>query len=172
MPATRLPARPPAGAPGEPSPWAARFSHGGESAAPGHYRVRVAPPGGGGAVGVDLAAGTRAAIGRFSYSAYSSYSADPAIGQALLVFDAGRRADGARRAHVHVDAATGEVTGSVTSRTFCGRPTASTLYFAARPDDSEQGEGSTAGQLRIDDRPDRPVCLTRPQRHQSAVTPD
>jgi predicted alpha-1,2-mannosidase len=124
MPTTTLPAQPPTGAVHEPSPWAARFSHQDESATPGRYQVRVTPPRGGG-INVDLAAGVHTAIGRFSY---------PAGSEATLVFDAGRRADGARRAAVHVDAATGEVTGSVTSRTFCGRSAVSTLYFVARPD--------------------------------------
>jgi len=124
MPTVSLPARPPTGAVDEPSPWAAGFSHHDESATPGRYQVRI-DPSDAGKIRVDLAAGTRAAIGSFSY---------PAGSAAMLVFDAGRRADGTQRADVHVDATTGAVTGSVTSRTFCRRPAVSTLYFVAQPD--------------------------------------
>ncbi|WP_241841477.1 GH92 family glycosyl hydrolase [Pseudofrankia sp. BMG5.36] len=124
MPTASLPTQPPTGAVDEPSPWAAGFSHHDESATPGRYQVRIAPSGGGG-IDVDLAAGARTAIGRFSY---------PAGSEAMLTFDAGRRADGAQRADVRVDAATGAVTGSVTSRTFCRQPAVSTLYFVAQPD--------------------------------------
>lgn len=125
MPSTGLlPLRPPTGAVNEPSPWAAGFSHREESATPGRYQVRVAPPGGG-QIDVDLATGTRTAIGRFSY---------PAGKDGVLILDAGRRADGALRAEVQVDPDTGEVSGSITSRTFCRQPAVSTVYFVARPD--------------------------------------
>lgn len=125
MPSTgSYPFYPPTGAVDEPSLWGAGFSHGDESATPGRYSVQVTSPVGD-RIGVDLAAGARAAIGRFSF---------PAGVAGSLVLDVGRRADGAGRADLHVDSATGEVSGSVTSRVFCRQPAVSTLYFVARPD--------------------------------------
>ncbi|WP_018504092.1 GH92 family glycosyl hydrolase [Parafrankia discariae] len=125
MPSTGpYPFHPPTGEVNETSPWEAGFSHDDESAAPGRYSVQVTSQAGD-RIGVDLAAGTRAAVGRFSFP--------PGVPGSLFV-DLGRRGDGALRADLQVDSATGEISGSVTSRVFCRQPAVSTLYFVARPD--------------------------------------
>ncbi len=86
--------------------YASPFKHGDEQAVPGSYRVHL-----GNGVDVLLAAGTR-------------------VGGATFVFPAGKAATvlirtsdsevGSTAAESHVDAATGIVTGSVTSGNFCG----------------------------------------------------
>ncbi len=129
-----LPADAPTGAPGEASPWAAGFSHDRESAAPGRYQVEL-DAANGQRIGVDLAAGIRTGVGRFTY---------PSGRDAMVVLDAGRRADGALRADVHVDPATGEVSGSITSRTFCRVASVSTLYFVVSPEQVPTATGTWA----------------------------
>ena len=129
-----LPAEAPSGAPGEASPWAAGFSHDRESATPGRYQVDL-DAADGQRIGVDLAAGTRVGIGRFTY---------PAGGDATVVLDAGRRADGALRATSTSIPRPVRSPGSITSRTFCRVASVSTVYVVVTPDRAPTATGTWA----------------------------
>ncbi len=86
--------------------YSATFTHAEEHAAPGFYRVRL-----GNGVDVALAAGTRVAAATFQF---------PAGKPATVLVRTSDSEDGSTAADSHVDAATGTVTGSVTSGNFCG----------------------------------------------------
>ncbi len=106
--------------------YSATFSHADEKAEPGSYRVKL-----GNGVEVSLAAATRMGVATFKFP-----EGEPAR---VLV----RTSDsevGSTAAETEIDAATGTVTGSVTSGNFCGyigtedRRPYYTLHFVARFD--------------------------------------
>jgi len=110
------------------------FDHADESAAPGSYKVALAN-----GVGVELSATLRTAYARFSY---------PKDKPANLLFRASDSEVGSSDASVQVDAAHGEVTGSVTGGNFCGylspdrRESYYTLHFVARLDQAFTAGGA------------------------------
>jgi len=106
--------------------YSAAFSHADEKAEPGSYRVKL-----GNGVEVELAAATRMGVATFKFP-------DGAPARVLV-----RTSDsevGSTAAQTEIDAATGTVTGSVTSGNFCGyigtedRRPYYTLHFVARFD--------------------------------------
>jgi predicted alpha-1,2-mannosidase len=86
--------------------YASPFTHADEHASPGSYRVHL-----GNGVDVALAAGTRVAVATFRF---------PAGKPATVLVRTSDSEDGSTEADSHFDAATGVVTGSVTSGNFCG----------------------------------------------------
>jgi len=106
--------------------YAADFSHAGEHAVPGDYRVALAN-----GVQVELAAAMRSGIGRFAF---------PAGKPANLLVRASDSEVGSSAASVRIDRAQRTISGSVTSGNFCGYLSKAdqrsyyTLYFVARFD--------------------------------------
>lgn len=103
--------------------YAAAFAHADEHAAPGSYQLKL-----GNGVEVSLAAATRMGAATFRF---------PQAQAARVLVRTSDSEVGSSTAHTKVDAATGTVTGSVTSGNFCGyigtedRRSYYTLYFVA-----------------------------------------
>ncbi|HJP79015.1 MAG TPA: lectin [Pseudonocardiaceae bacterium] len=101
--------------PADPNTATASFSHTGETAQPGYYKVGV-----GSSITAELTTTTRAGIGRFTY---------PATAQANMIFKLAGSQSPVSATSVSVVSAT-ELTGSVTSNGFCEATNPFTLYFA------------------------------------------
>jgi predicted alpha-1,2-mannosidase len=102
------------------------FSHSDEQAEPGSYRVKLAN-----GVEVSLTAATRMGVANFHF---------PDGKPARILVRTSDSEVGSTAAHTTIDAATGAISGSVTSGNFCGylgtedRRSYYTLYFVARFD--------------------------------------
>jgi len=110
----------------------ATFRHEDERAEPGSYRVvlnrdRKAP------IRVELAATTRAGLGRFTF---------PRTETASLLVNLGGSAMANGEAAVAIDPAAGEVSGSVESGQFCYHRNRYTVYFVAEFDRPFDGYGT------------------------------
>jgi predicted alpha-1,2-mannosidase len=99
------------------------FTHQGEVARPGDYRVRLDP--GAQAIGVELTAAKRAGALRLTF---------PSDAGGSVLVNAGGSALGNTAVDVHVDPARREITGSVSSGGFCYAADRYKLYFVARFD--------------------------------------
>ena len=99
--------------------YVSRFSHAGERARPGLYRVRLGP------IGVRLSATTRTGVARVTF---------PARRRATLLINAAGSAMGSRSASVRISPRRREISGSVTSGQFCYSQNRYRLFFAARFD--------------------------------------
>jgi len=127
--------------------YVARFSHRGEVARPGDYRVTLNP--GAAPIGVELTAARRAGALRLTFPS--------GAGGSVLV-NAGGSAMGNTAVDVHVDPGRHEITGSVASGGFCYAADRYRLYFVARFDRPFAGSGAwqrTALQPEAADAADR-----------------
>jgi putative alpha-1,2-mannosidase len=97
------------------------FDHAHEQAAPGRYRVTLAP-GTSSAVDADLAATTRTGIGTFTY---------PSTTAANLLFKIGDAQSGNTVADLQISGGD-EVTGDETAGQFCGSPGTYPIHFVAK----------------------------------------
>ncbi|WP_240197144.1 GH92 family glycosyl hydrolase [Nonomuraea lactucae] len=103
--------------------YASDFSHSDETAAAGHYQVRLAS-----GVNVELSATARTGAGRFSF---------PASGTASMLVRTSNSEVGSSAAQTTIDPANRTISGSVTSGNFCGyinaigRRSYYTLHFHA-----------------------------------------
>jgi predicted alpha-1,2-mannosidase len=104
------------------------FSHSGEQASPGRYRVNVGSP----ATSVQLAATDRTGIGQFTF---------PAGGDGNLLFKVSGSQSFVVGSSVQV-IGSDEIEGSVTSGGFCTTPTTYTLHFVAQFDRPFTGHGT------------------------------
>ncbi len=113
--------------PSDPNTATASFSHTGEAAQPGYYKVGV-----GSAITAELTTTTRAGIGRFTY---------PATTKANMIL---KLADSQTPASATTitSASSTELTGSVTSDGFCEASNPFTLYFAVVFDHPFTASGS------------------------------
>jgi predicted alpha-1,2-mannosidase len=117
---------------GDPGAATASYSHSGESAAAGYYRLGLDS-----GITTELTTTARAGIGRFSYPATTSANL-------IIKVDDSPTPVSATTVHVVGD---DEVTGSVTSDGFCGTSNPFTLYFAAtfdHPFTTTGGYGASA----------------------------
>jgi predicted alpha-1,2-mannosidase len=117
-PVTRAPGRP--GSSEIDAAYLSDFNHADESAAPGHYRVRL-NPGTPSATDVQLTATTRTGAARIGF---------PAGGGSVLV-NAGGSAMANRDAEVALDPERNEISGTVESGRFCFQRNSYRLHFAA-----------------------------------------
>ncbi|WP_369029490.1 GH92 family glycosyl hydrolase [Streptomyces adonidis] len=114
--------------------YAADFSHAGETAEPGHYRVGLAS-----GVTADLTATTRTGSARFTY---------PPDRPASMLIRTANSEVGSTDSTVTIDPAARTVSGSVTSGNFCGhldpegRRPYYTLHFTARFDRAFKSTGT------------------------------
>ena len=107
------------------------FSHADEHAAPGRYAVTLGPSG----IGTQLAVTTRTGLSRFTY---------PATADANVLVKVADSANPATTSSVRV-VGRDELTGKVTSGSFCGTGGNYTFYFVARFDRPFVGAGSWDG---------------------------
>lgn len=110
--------------------YAAGFSHRGEEAAPGYYRVALDT-----GAEVELSATSRTGFAVVNY---------PAGSEAGLLFNAGGSANGDSDSAVEI-VGDEQVTGQATSGAFCDSKTSYTIYFAARFDRPFRSFGTWAG---------------------------
>lgn len=103
------------------SQYIASYTHVGEQAHPGYYRVVLNPSAA--PILSELTATLRTGVGRFSY---------PATSSAGMLINVGGSTMGVRQATVQIDPAQHEVTGSASSGSFCYQTNRYTIYFAAR----------------------------------------
>ena len=116
-----VPILPTSGAvPSDPADTNEPFSHSGEQASPGRYRVNAGSP----ATTVQLAVTDRTGIGQFVF---------PAGGNGNLLFKVSGSQSFVVASSVHV-VGSDEIEGSVTSGGFCTTPTMYTLHFVAEFD--------------------------------------
>ncbi|WP_436497172.1 GH92 family glycosyl hydrolase [Actinokineospora sp. HUAS TT18] len=117
--------------------YASNFSHSGETATPGRYKLNLAN----GAT-TDFAATTRTAVGKIGF---------PAGTPANLLFRTSNSLNGSEDAETRIDAANRKVTGSVLTGAFCGRranggynnrKTYYRLHFVAQFDQPFTGNGT------------------------------
>jgi predicted alpha-1,2-mannosidase len=113
----------------DPAATTATFSHAGEVASPGRYRVTA------GGVTSELAVTTRTGLSAFTF---------PRTTAADVLFKVAGGANTVVSSAVHV-VGTDVLTGSVTAGQFCGTGTNYTLYFAARFDHPFTAHGSWEG---------------------------
>jgi predicted alpha-1,2-mannosidase len=148
-------------APADPDAAVQPFSHANEQASAGNYAVKVGGSGTGQAIGVQLTATTRSALGAFTFPALAA-PADGVTAQGGddLLFKVSDSANGSTSSRVQV-VGNRELVGSVTSGDFCGIPGSYTLYFAARfsedvaaggtwQDDEVSSRQSCAGTASVD----------------------
>jgi predicted alpha-1,2-mannosidase len=108
------------------------YTHRGEVARPGDYRVQLNP--GAQPIGVELTAAKRAGALRIRFPA--------GAGGGSVLVNAGGSAMGNTAVDVHVDPARREISGSVASGGFCYAADRYRLYFVARFDQAFQASGT------------------------------
>jgi predicted alpha-1,2-mannosidase len=113
------------------------FSHAGEDASPGFYRVRL-NPGTPKAIEAEFTTTTRSGIGRFTF---------PPTGSATMLVNAGGSSLANYGADVRIDPTRREITGSATAGEFCLNRNAYRVYFAARFDHPFAAYGTWRRQL-------------------------
>ncbi|MDX6639691.1 MAG: hypothetical protein QOF12_702 [Solirubrobacteraceae bacterium] len=107
------------------------YTHEGEVARPGDYRVRLDP--GAQEIDAELTARERAGAMRLTF---------PAGSHGSVLVNPGGSSMGNDEATLHVDAARREISGSVTSGAFCDAPDTYRVYFVARFDRPFQASGT------------------------------